>query len=306
MLTYHSVASNEVAEFVDPPNRIEPQLFERQMAFLSKHRRVIPLSQLVDEIMGGIEPPAGTVSITFDDGYLDNLTIAAPILNGYQLPATLFLATGYVTREESQWADLLYWMLSKRTSEILEVAGKDPAVFDLTSSNDLALARKSLHRRMLEASYAERTELLNEVRSQLKPIGSPPRLALTWDDIRLLRRDFPQIEVGGHTRDHIDLSLHNGSVARSQVDGCAEDIRNQLGCNPVHFSFPYGRSSKETREIVASLGWRSAVGDGDHKRVGPASNVFCIPRINAPQTMTELRFKTSGAYPGIFPQSPIG
>src|SRR5712692_3225333 len=107
ILMYHSIAADNVAESVDPPNRLPPGMFERQMAFLSEHRRVVALSHVVEEIAAGRSPAAGTVCITFDDGYLDNLTTAAPILDRHKLPATLFLATGYVERGEAQWADSL-------------------------------------------------------------------------------------------------------------------------------------------------------------------------------------------------------
>ena len=71
--------------------------------------------------------------ITFDDGYRDNLTVAAPILEKYRLPATLFLATGYVERGETQWSDTLHWLLA---------AGRPQ--------------HRRLHAQLLEASHDER------------------------------------------------------------------------------------------------------------------------------------------------------
>ena len=298
VLMYHSVVPDRIADFVDPPNRLSPGLFERQMAFLSEHRRVAPLSQVIDQIAAGTSPPAGTVCITFDDGYLDNLTTAAPILEKYRLPATLFLATGYVERGETQWSDALHWMLQCRTADRLRIPSLANDETDLASAAGRETARRLLHRELLAAPYLERTKLLAEIGRQLLPEGRPPNLTMTWADVRELRRRYPLFEIGGHTRDHIDLRMHRGEAARSEIEGCMADLRRELGAEPRHFSFPYGRWCAETRAIMCEAGWQSAVGAGDDIRIGKGSDRFAIPRVDAPRTMTDLRFKTSGAYPG--------
>lgn len=300
VLMYHSISSNDAAEFIDPPNRLAPEIFERQMAFLSKHRCVMPLSQLVSLAASGESPPAGTVCITFDDGYLDNLAIAAPILEKYGLPATLFLATGYISRGETQWADVLYWLLRQRTSDSLHDPSPGGHKMDLSTITGRSAARELLHRRLLEATYHERHQLLTEIEHQLRPQGLMPRLTMCWDDVRELCRRYPFIEIGGHTREHIDLRTHCGEMARAEIDGCAEDIRRELGVPPRYFSFPYSRWCAETREIVRASGWQAAVGHGGNIRIGQASDLYVMPRVDAPRTMTSLRFKTSGAYPGVF------
>lgn len=253
ILMYHSVADEAEARFVEPGNRIAPAAFERQMAFLAAHRRVVALSALVDDIARGLTPPAGTVCITFDDGYRDNLTIAAPILAQHRLPATLFLATGLVERGENQWSDTLYSVSRK----------------------------KHLHASLMEASHAERVAML-----------AGPRLTMNWDEVRELVRRYPLFEIGGHTRDHIDLRRHGGAAARAEIAGCAADIERELGLQPRHFSFPYARWSAETRAMVIDAGWRSAVGMGERMRIGARSDRFAMPRVQAPRSTTQLWFQT--------------
>jgi peptidoglycan/xylan/chitin deacetylase (PgdA/CDA1 family) len=303
---YHSISPDDIAEYIDPPNRLAPREFERQMAFLSEHRHVVPLSQMVDQVASGVSPAAGTVCITFDDGYLDNLITAAPILEKYKLPATLFLATGYVSRGETQWADVLYWLLQWRTADRLRVPSLGRQEIDLGSEAGLESARKLLHRRLLEATHGERRQLLAEIKHQLLPQGLAPRLTMNWDDVRELHRRYPFFEIGGHTREHIDLRMHCGEVARREIDGCAEDVRRELGVSPRYFSFPYSRWCAETRGIVRASGWQAAVGHSDNIRIGKASDLFVIPRVDAPRTMTDVRFKTSGAYPGVFSMLGLG
>ena len=66
--------------------------FEAFCSFFARHFRVLPLSELL--AAGG--DLGGTLSITFDDGYRDNIEVAAPILRRLGLPATFFVTTGFV------------------------------------------------------------------------------------------------------------------------------------------------------------------------------------------------------------------
>jgi hypothetical protein len=77
--------------------------FEKFCEFFRDHFRVIPLAEQVAGCSAG-KDMGGTLSITFDDGYLDNYEVAAPILRKLGLPATFFVVTGFVgTRTVAPW-----------------------------------------------------------------------------------------------------------------------------------------------------------------------------------------------------------
>jgi peptidoglycan/xylan/chitin deacetylase (PgdA/CDA1 family) len=306
VLMYHSVPDRAVAGFIDPPNQLAPATFERQMAFLSRRRCVLPLSQVLESIDAGRPLPPRTVCLTFDDGYLDNLTVVAPILEKYGLPATLFLATGYVERAETQWADALHHMLRARTVDQARLPSLGGAVLQLGTSTGRRAARAAIHPLLLEATPAQRRALLAEIREALAPRGTEPKLTMDWDDARELVRRFPLFEIGGHTREHIDLRFHHAQEGRADIDACAADLRRELGITPRHFSFPYGRWCEETRDYLVKSGWRSAVGMNRRIRLDAASDRFAIARVEAPRTMTELRFITGGAYPGALSMLGLG
>ena len=63
--------------------------------FFHDHFRVLSLSEQIAAGRAG-ENMGGTLSITFDDGYLDNFEVAAPILRALRLPATFFITTGFI------------------------------------------------------------------------------------------------------------------------------------------------------------------------------------------------------------------
>jgi peptidoglycan/xylan/chitin deacetylase (PgdA/CDA1 family) len=63
--------------------------------FFHDNFRVLSLAQQIAAVRAG-ENMGGTLSITFDDGYLDNFEVAAPILRALGLPATFFITTGFI------------------------------------------------------------------------------------------------------------------------------------------------------------------------------------------------------------------
>lgn len=69
--------------------------FDRQMALIAKHCRVLPLEEvLATRAIDRSDRPL--VAITFDDGYLDNCEHAVPILLRHGLPAAFFVSTGMI------------------------------------------------------------------------------------------------------------------------------------------------------------------------------------------------------------------
>jgi len=80
VLTYHNIGSR------DHDMNVAPADFELQMRWLAQNACVLPLAEAVER--------GGGVALTFDDGYRDNLTNAAPVLRSLNLPATFFVIAG--------------------------------------------------------------------------------------------------------------------------------------------------------------------------------------------------------------------
>jgi peptidoglycan/xylan/chitin deacetylase (PgdA/CDA1 family) len=102
ILCYHSVDPDWTS-----PLAVDPADFEQQCAWLSRHRRVIPLTQAVQQLGTRGRLPPRTVALTFDDGFAALHTHALPVLARYGLPATVFLVAQTLTAagQTVDWVD---------------------------------------------------------------------------------------------------------------------------------------------------------------------------------------------------------
>lgn len=97
VLMYHKV----LPDFTDDLTVSVLQLEEHLQFLQSKGYQILPLERLIGHVTEKEKLPANAVFITFDDGYLNNLKYAYPILERYHAPATIFLPTSYIGKTSS-------------------------------------------------------------------------------------------------------------------------------------------------------------------------------------------------------------
>lgn len=296
ILMYHSVVDATTAPWIDPRFAVPQRTFAQQMRFLASRRRVVSLGDVVEALARNDSPPAGSVVITFDDGHLNNCTVAAPILAALGLPATFFLATGYVGRGEPQPTDRLYSLFRARTRSRLDLEHLGSRVFDLQLGRDVDEAHALLDLALLRSTPERRSEVFDHLAAQLRPASSPPRLTMTWDDARRLRQMSPGFEIGAHTREHITLTERSAETVDRELVGCVDDIERALGHRPRLFAYPYGRYDASVRASVAER-FRAAVATDPHRPARRGDDLHALPRVTAPTHFGLFRFYTSGAYP---------
>ena len=102
VLMYHRIASHGL----DPWGLcVSYQNFAQQLPVIRRFGTPISLLDFVDAFQSG-SLPERSIILTFDDGYLDNLTHALPLLNQHRIPATIFVSTGYSNRPAFWWDQL--------------------------------------------------------------------------------------------------------------------------------------------------------------------------------------------------------
>jgi peptidoglycan/xylan/chitin deacetylase (PgdA/CDA1 family) len=133
----HVLGYHRVVDAIDWDAPVNPSLcitsaaFRRQMEQLREHFLVLPLSYVVRALAGEIELPQDAVAVTFDDGYRDVIMRAHPILRELEIPATVFVPTGFAAAaglERFLPHDRLYaalWTLRQRRLSLPRVLEDD-------------------------------------------------------------------------------------------------------------------------------------------------------------------------------------
>ena len=255
VLTYHRVNDDHDPFFPSVPTAV----FERQMAWLAKAYRVFTVETLVERLRRGTLP-RNAIALTFDDGYRDNLTHAAPILARHGLKATIFLATGYIGSAEVPWVDRVALAFkTTRATRFVAPWGEELAL--TTPVERLAALERTLDdfkRRPDE----DMRRIVDDVLTTLDVTDQRgfKTLMLTWGDVHALTG--LGFSLGAHTVNHPILSRVSAQRAWTEILGSRTMIQSVRGTPPTAFAYPNGRPEDYTANVarlVREAGFACAV-----------------------------------------------
>ncbi|MGV9670862.1 polysaccharide deacetylase family protein [Gordonia sp. NPDC003504] len=267
ILMYHCVC----AEACDPwAICIAPEHFDDQMAVLAEARAAVPLADFADE--DGYTRDGSRLAVTFDDGYVDNLLVALPILEKYDIPATIFVVGNAVDRRREFWWDALQRAILGPTTlpEILDLPfGTGRQTFTSTDgwgavadsagwradAEEPRNRRQQLFRTLWDAIVVLGPDEQDAAVDHLlewagePEIGVSSRLPVTGEQFAELAR-HPLITLGGHTLDHVSLTDMALSDRHAQIDAGNRSVSELADAPVTQFAFPFGRFDAPTRNLL--------------------------------------------------------
>jgi peptidoglycan/xylan/chitin deacetylase (PgdA/CDA1 family) len=274
VLTYHHVA--------------DAAGFAAQVEHLASHYHVLAMAELLDLISAGWPLPPRALLITFDDAYRDFAAIAWPVLRAHNLPATLFVPTGFPDRPDRvPWWDQLEHALkhTARRAPLDSAAGR----LRLATPGQRANALRQLKRRMWRLPPREVPGVTAAICEALE-VPPPANDILGWDALRRLAAEG--LTVGAHTQTHPNLAYLTPAEARDEIAASLADLAREMGSTLPIFAYPGGRYTAETVEVLRDLGLKLAFttcrGTNDMSRPGGWLQL-CRNNIGPDATLAILR-----------------
>jgi peptidoglycan/xylan/chitin deacetylase (PgdA/CDA1 family) len=282
ILGYHRISAvqDDVYEVC-----VSPENFARQMESLRKYVHPISLSKLVQGLKEGFLPPK-SVAVTFDDGYADNFYAAKPILEEYDIPATVFICTGYMGRE-FWWDELERLVLSSRADpRALHLrVGRGQFQWEpsqVNSEMDNPEAHRQFHRGLyhflLSLDIEDQNHAIGLIRSWsgISSSGISTPRAMSEDELLRLA-DGGLIEVGAHTSHHPILPQLSFERQKEEIQSSKRDLEALLSEKIAGFSYPNGRATVDAKTLVQEMGFSYAC-TSLHDVVRPGSDVYELTR----------------------------
>ena len=215
ILAYHGVCDDSLAgEPWMPGYFVTASVFDRQLRFLRQEANVIPLAEAARALAAG-KLPERAVALTFDDGYANNLELAAPMLARYGMPATVFLSSHYIE------SGALYPFLKIHLLRMPGAAGYKNEPLDTVLSR-------------VDQAWQSAAGTLTEAQGRtLRP--------LTIGEVRAAQAGG-LLEFGAHAHSHCILRNESPARREQEIRLSLQRVAEWTGRPATLFSYPNGEA----------------------------------------------------------------
>lgn len=257
---------------------VSPKNFEEHLQCLRQAYQPLSLQELITYSSQGWLPRRSVI-ITFDDGYADNLYQAKPLLEQYDLPASVFVISGAVGHsKEFWWYDLEKLLLQPgNLPEKLSISiNSNTYSWELGASSRYNRTEYQNYRHwnlLFQEDPTSRHHIYRALFLILRPLSSEKQQhvlqqlgewsgrmltdevlhrALTPGELRDLTAGG-RIEIGAHSVTHPVLSTLSKEQQDREIQQSKEHLEAFLGQSVTSFAYPYGTQADYNSETITSV-----------------------------------------------------
>lgn len=287
ILMYHRV--------IDEPfvAGLSPQRFAQQMDYVAQKFRVIPVNQLIEELVRNDVKPY-TLALTFDDGHADFYNDTWPIIKKHQLPASLYVTTGFIDQSLWLWPDLLRYILLKADAQQIPLdklgifsTTRDQVINTWSQLGDHCLTLDEAARKNFIRNLAQRLNV------NIPTVPEAPFTSLSWPQLREMHQQG--LDIGSHTVSHPILSKLTPAAIESELRDSKERITEEIGQQPLGICYPNGLLkdiNDDVLRIARELNYR--YGLLACNATLDAEELFSLGRLAATQNLTRFKWLLGG------------
>jgi peptidoglycan/xylan/chitin deacetylase (PgdA/CDA1 family) len=257
ILLYHGVTQSTGQGIQNYSGKhIHVDLFAEQMRHLKRRCSVLSIDEVVRLTQAGEPFPERAAVVSFDDGFENNYTVAAPILDDIGVPAVFYISSGIVNTNMMFWVDEIEDCVNLSSNPSVTLTLDKPTSFPISSREDRIATIETIKQFCKRSTSGEKNRVIAAL---IEACGVIPSIEhafdyrkITWKQVRAMAAN-PLFTIGGH-------SLYHDILSELPLKKMQEDIRISLDLltynlsrSVTHYSYPEGQASHFNNEVIACL-----------------------------------------------------
>jgi peptidoglycan/xylan/chitin deacetylase (PgdA/CDA1 family) len=231
--------------------------FETLIKRLKVKGNIISMDNVIWHHENGKTLPPYSYAITFDDGFENNYSVAAPILEEYLTPATFYVSTNLVDKNLMTWIDQIEYCFEFVNRASIKLPWHN-SYFQLNDKDQKIDCLKDIrtHVKKDPQKYQPKNVVklifdqcsLDMVSSNDHPLDNK----MNWDQACKLHL-HKLFAVGGHSHNHVSLGSLGSTVMKNEIETSITLLKNKAGISSYHYSYPEGQISDYNENVIAVL-----------------------------------------------------
>ncbi len=280
-----------------PP--MKPALFSAIIQYLTKNFQVVPLEHYLDD-PGAYRTKKKLATVLFDDGYKDNIELAAPVLQKYKCPASFYVVTDCINRNIPTWTymiDSVFRQTRKQKLTLMyEFVPEKFRLLPLRSGDSSGEMVKEIKPWLKKLTNPQRLAIMESILDQCNDVTIERNKMMNWNDIRQL--NTAGFIIGSHSHTHPMLaSLQDESEIADELAISAETIFRMTGKMPATISYPIGNFDERVTRLAKEKDYKYGMAVYQRFFRTRKNDMLTIPRVELHQEpWWKVKMRIRGIY----------
>tara|TARA_B100000519_G_C14260974_1_gene447946 strand:- start:1024 stop:2001 length:978 start_codon:yes stop_codon:yes gene_type:complete len=257
ILLYHGVTSSKSKGIENYSGKhILKDQFYKQMKYLKENCHVLSIEEYIYLRDNKDSLPQKSVIISFDDGFENNYSDAAPILNDLNLEAVFYISSGVIGTELMFWVDILEDCINLYADRQLKITLDTSVEFDMNTNQQKIIALEKIKSFLKASDKVNRERIVNKIQELTQIVPSVSHASnytkLTWKQLKEMHSNELFI-IGGHSLYHDILTNFEGEQLEREIRKSIEILELNLNSKIQHYSYPEGQKEHYNEESIKIL-----------------------------------------------------
>ena len=252
---------------------LDLNLFKQQLDFFEKEFNVVRIEDVIEAVNGGKKLPEKAILLTFDDGYIDNYTVAFPLLMEHGMQGSFFIPGKSFTENVLLDVNKIHFVLAsapieglvKDLEELIKESASDypeiPSYEELYATyakderfdgKDTVFCKRILQKALPEELRNRLTSILFKKYVGLSESDFSRELYMNRDQIRLMKKSG--MFIGLHGYDHYWLANLSEEQMHRDVDKALDVMDEFIDKSAWVMNYPYGNHSESVISYIKEKG----------------------------------------------------